>query len=186
MSPKGLTNEQVVLLAVAQLGGDVSSIDTEDVAIQADKIAPKRFRWRKYAQFINNELVHTSLRDAKNSSGLLRGSNTHGWQMTSKGKSLAIAIDKAGIKSTQPRRSASKSEKAWAAREKQRILREPAIVKYFEGKLGRITRAEAERFFGLNDYITGNARDERVQRFKHIFEDDPDLGDVVQHMGTLI
>src|SRR5712664_633633 len=49
---KPLTNHEVVLLAVYLLGGETSSVETEDIAVKVDKLAPWTFTWRKYADQI--------------------------------------------------------------------------------------------------------------------------------------
>ena len=43
-----IRNDQVALAALLVLGGDRTPVDTEDVAIEADRLAPGRFRWRKF------------------------------------------------------------------------------------------------------------------------------------------
>ena len=59
-----LSNDQIVLLAVVQLGGAFKPIDPEDIAMAADKIAPGKFRWKKYPRQIDLELINNGLRDA--------------------------------------------------------------------------------------------------------------------------
>jgi hypothetical protein len=46
---KTLSNHEIVTLAVYLLGGDSKRIDTEDVAVKSNELAPGRFTWRKYA-----------------------------------------------------------------------------------------------------------------------------------------
>ena len=65
MQRRELSNVEVVVLAVHHLGGLSVPQDTEDVAIEADRIAPGRFRWRKYPAFISDHLIGASLSDAK-------------------------------------------------------------------------------------------------------------------------
>lgn len=45
---KTLSNNEIVTLAVFLLGGDSHCVDTEDVAVKVNEIAPGRFTWRKY------------------------------------------------------------------------------------------------------------------------------------------
>lgn len=51
------------LAALLRLGGDTSMVDLEDVAIEAYRLAPDRFRWRRH-NFPNLDLVRISLSDA--------------------------------------------------------------------------------------------------------------------------
>lgn len=61
----GLTQAELVTVAVYLLGGELRKIDTEDTAMKAHEIAPGRFAWRKYPGQINLELVRVALSDAK-------------------------------------------------------------------------------------------------------------------------
>lgn len=51
------------LAALLRLGGDTSFIDIEDIAVEAHRIAPDRFRWRRHG-FPNLDLVRITLSDA--------------------------------------------------------------------------------------------------------------------------
>jgi len=44
---KALSNHEIVTLAVYLPGGDSKRIDTEDVAVKSNELAPGRFTWRK-------------------------------------------------------------------------------------------------------------------------------------------
>lgn len=52
------------LAALLRLGGDTSMVDVEDVAVEAYRLAPDRFRWRRHADLINLDLVRITLSDA--------------------------------------------------------------------------------------------------------------------------
>lgn len=184
ISDKGLTNEQVVVVALARLGGSTKLIDTEDIAVTADKIAPGRFRWRKYTQFINNELVHTALRDAKRLSNLVRGAGSEGWQLTSDGLRQVEELERDGLASAQHRRRIDPKEKAWMSREKSRLMGEDAFRKASNGQMDDITRTDAERFFRLDEYVTGEIRSARIQRIVNSFASDPDLQSIVTVVAT--
>ena len=79
-----LSNDQIVLLAVVQLGGAFKPVDPEDIAIAPDKIAPGKFRWKKYPRQIDLELINNGLRDAKKRKWLV-GSAPKGWSATEHG-----------------------------------------------------------------------------------------------------
>jgi hypothetical protein len=178
-----LTHEQAVVLALAALGGDVRLIDTEDIAVHVDQIAPGRFRWRKYLQFINNELVHTALRDAKRLRGLVRGSGKEGWQLTSAGLELAKEFERLGIGSAQPRRRLDHKEKVWLQRERARLLAEEAYRKFLAGGIESVSRKDAERFFRLDEYVTGQVRNARLQRIVNSFADDGELSSAIRALA---
>ena len=83
------SKEDFVIIATYLLDGHKKSIDTEDIAIKVNEIAPGRFTWRKYPQQINLELVSIRLRFAasskQNNRSLLTGSTKTGWSLTTEG-----------------------------------------------------------------------------------------------------
>jgi hypothetical protein len=179
VSERGLTNEQVVVLALFALGGDTNIVDTEDIAVKADEIAPDRFRWRKHAQYINIELVHTALRDTKTKSGLTRGAGSEGWQLTETGLKQVNELNQQGLVSAPSRRQISPKERTWLSRERSRLNNEVAFKKAVNGEADSITRAEAEQFFRLDEYVTGDVRDARIQRIINAFSEEPEFHRVV-------
>lgn len=180
ISEKGLTNEQVVVLALAMLGGDTHVLDTEDVAIRADEIAPNRYRWRKYPQHINIELVHTALRDAKRLGSLVRGAGSKGWQLTAAGLDLVRTLETHGLTAVAPRRRVDPKERTWLVHEKGRLLAEDAFRKFGRGAPDSISRRDAERFFRIDEYVVGEARRARIQRIVNAFMEDAELGVAVK------
>ena len=62
---KALSNHEIVTLAVYLLGGDSKRIDTEDIAVKSNELAPGRFTWRKYSDQINIKIISWCLWDAK-------------------------------------------------------------------------------------------------------------------------
>src|SRR3989338_6764470 len=88
---KNLSNHEIVTLSVYLLGGESKHIDTEEVAVKANELAPGRFTWRRYPDQINIENVRTFLSDAKKSKNgsYLAGSGKDGWILTEKGFDFA-------------------------------------------------------------------------------------------------
>src|SRR5258708_38138453 len=81
----------IVTLAVFLSGGDQHVVDTEDVAIEAHKLAPGIFCWRKYPEQINLELVRVVLSNHKKvgNGALLTGSGKDGWMLSRVGLTWA-------------------------------------------------------------------------------------------------
>jgi len=180
-----LTNEQVVVLALGSLGGSASVVDTEDVAIKADEIAPERFRWRKYPQNINIELIHTALRDAKRLGGFVRGAGSEGWQLTAAGLGLIQRLKEQRLHSTPPRTRLNTKERAWLSRERARLFSEDAYRRFLLNGASSLTRRDAEHFFRLDDYVTGEHRAARIQRMINFFGSDAELGEAVLVLADL-
>ena len=86
-----LANYEIVVLAAYLVGGRFRHVDTEDVAVQANKIAPGRFNWRKYKDQINIENLRAFLSDAKKPKyGVyIIGSGKAGWLLTEAGVAFA-------------------------------------------------------------------------------------------------
>ena len=73
MQAKQLTNQNIVVLAVYAIGGADRYVDTEDIAIEAAKLAPGRFSWRKYKDQINIDTVRKRLDLAKKTTSVQVG-----------------------------------------------------------------------------------------------------------------
>src|SRR4051794_5780323 len=84
---------ELVTLAVYRLGGAQRAVDTEDIAVEANKLAPGRFSWRKYPDQINLELIRVHLSDAKKRNGMLIGAGRTGWRLTQEGLNWAEKAD---------------------------------------------------------------------------------------------
>src|SRR5438132_13427511 len=78
------STRELVTLALYRLGGAQRAIDTEDVAMEAHRIGPGWFSWKKYLDQINLELVRINLVHAKEN-GLAIGLGRTGWRLTQKG-----------------------------------------------------------------------------------------------------
>jgi hypothetical protein len=178
---KALSNHEIVTLAVYLLGGDAQRIDTEDVAIKANELAPRRFTWRKYPQQINIENVRTFLSDAKKpkNGAYLLGAGKDGWILTEAG----LAFAKQHVTELQgvdlSRKALSTKERNWMRRERERMLSSDAYLKLGAGEVDAISLPEAEAFFRIDAYVTGSAREEKILRAKNAFGGDEELGPAI-------
>ncbi len=183
-----LANHEIVTFAVYLLGGDSQYVDTEDVAVKANEIAPGRFTWRKYPGQINIETVRKRLWDAMKpeKGGLLEGSERRGWVLTDKGLAYVRehlpqlkAYDLSGQR-------LSVGEARWRERQRLRLLSSNAYAKYRNGEVHSVTKQDLEAFFMVDDYVDGVARRRRVLRICRAFESDPDLGQAVRTLRALL
>lgn len=170
-----LANHEIVTLAVHLCGGQLHSVDTEDVAVKAHELAPGRFAWRKYPHQISLDAVRKRLWDAQSAEkgyGYVAGSERTGWTLTPAGQQFTQqhlgATGSTGTK--RPRLSVD--EKRWVTRERARLLETPAIRKVLEGKSAEVTQREAESVFRLGEYVWGETRRKKVHRLLHLFSDD--------------
>jgi len=182
------SNHEIVTLAVFLLGGDSKAIDTEDIAVKANEIAPRRFTWRKYPEQINIENVRTFLSDAKKPKNgqYLVGSGKKGWLLTESGCRFARKrirkLD--GLDLSKSRHTAT--ERQWIREERGRMLASDAFVKFQSGSMRSVTYQDAEAFFRLDDYVRGQARERRILRIVNTFGDDPELGRVVMKLAEKV
>lgn len=185
---KDLANHEIVTLAVYLLGGDARKIDTEDIAKKADELAPGRFTWRKYRDQINIENVRTFLSDAKKSKNgaYLLGAGKDGWILTDTGLSFAKerAAQLEGLELS--RKAMNSKERNWMRRERERMLGSEAFHKFSEGESDKITIQEAQAFFRIDAYVTGDARSEKLLRASNVFGEDPDLGPLIDLLVSRI
>ncbi len=183
-----LALHEIVALATYLAGGDRKPVDTEDVAMKADEIAPGRFSWRKYKAQIDLELVYKHLWDLTkpDKGAYVSGSKNDGWLMTLAGTAFAEqAIER--LKNLQPaREKRPKREENWMKRERARMQGEAAYAKIREGRESELTQAEAEKFFRLDDYVIGAARARKIQQAEIDFRDDPDLDPIVRKVAAVI
>lgn len=185
---QAFSNPEIVTLAVYILGGGNKSIDTEDIAIKSNELAPGRFVWKKYKDQINIENVRISLADAKKTKkfGYMLGSQKEGWSLSKKGIEYAQAKLKELKDVDISQVTLSKKEIPWQRNEKNRMLSTIAFEKINSNRTREVTVREAEEFFRLNDYITGRTRNEKLHRILNVFKNDPDLGNAVKILAKKV
>ncbi len=196
MAKKSLTSTtttaELVTWAVYILGGDQKRIDTEDVAVKAFELAPKRFSWRKYPQQINLELVRVYLSDAKKAEHgeLLTGSGRTGWSLTRKGlawlRSARSKLQSLGTDEPQRRESRAGSvDSSRRDRERKRILSLPAWARWSQGERS-VVLAEAREVFRLDSYSTFSVREGKLTRLRAMFGDDDELSPFLTRLSDEI
>ncbi len=181
-----LSQAEVVTLAVYRLGGAQRPIDTEDVAVEAHRIAPGRFSWKKYPDQINLELIRVFLSDAKkNENELVIGSGRMGWRLTQRGLKWAEGVsgmigtlDSARTRAQS--RAGSIDEQRWR-RERSRIVATRAWQLWMSG-VRDIPAAETKQVFRIDSYARGELRETKITRLRAMFSDDPELVPFLDHL----
>ncbi len=185
---KTFSNHEIVTLAVYLLGGESRYVDTEDVAVKANEVAPGHFAWRKYPNQINIENVRTFLSDAKKTKNgaYLLGSGKDGWMLSEKG--LGFSVNRiVGLESANLSRTRlTTKEKLQLRSERTRMLASDAFQKYQSSGTSTVTLQEAEAFFRVNDYIVGKARESKIVRIVNTFGSDPELGETVKELAEKV
>jgi hypothetical protein len=179
------SQSEVVTLAVYLLGHGQRAIDTEDVAVEAHRLAPGRFSWKKYPDQINLELIRVYLSDAKIKSKLLIGSGRAGWRLTQTGLKWAqqVAHDIENMRTSRTRaqlRSGSIDEQRYLL-ERKRLLSTDAWKIWKEGRRD-IPVAAAKEVFRIDSYATGDLRETKIIRVRSLFTKDDDLRAFLDHI----
>jgi hypothetical protein len=181
--PKGkFANHELVTIATLLLGGETKSADLEDIAMKVNQLAPGRFAWRKYPAQINIKSVDDALRDAKklkNGRYVLKSSKEE-WLLTAGGLAFARQRIRQLEGADVSRKPMGTKERNWVRRERERLLGSDAYGKFAAGKPECITAQEAEAFFRIDAYVTGEARSEKLLRASNVFGEDPELGPLIK------
>jgi hypothetical protein len=178
------STREVVTLALYRLGGAQRPIDTEDVAMEAHRIGPGWFSWKKYPDQINLELVRINLVHAKEN-GLVIGFGRTGWRLTQKGLKWAEQVRKTSgdfvsARTRAESRSGSIDEQRWR-RERSRIVTTRAWELWKSG-IRQIPAAEAKQVFRIDSYARGGLREMKITRLRAMFSDDLELAPFLDHL----
>ena len=192
LGSKRLTNRfsllETVAMALWLLGGAEHPLDTEDVAVKANDLAPGAFTWRKYQNQINLELVRVNLSDAKLKAGLVSGGGRAGWSLTTGGaawaKENAHLTEGWAPRTRAERRSGSVDEVRWR-RERDRILSTLAWAEW-HSETGDVATRHAGDVFRIDTYAVGRIRDLKVNRLLELFDEDPDVKSFLDAMAAII
>jgi hypothetical protein len=187
----GVRKPQVVVLALADLGGAGRRVDTEDIAVRARQLAPAAFSWRKYAEQIDLDGVRVALHDAaKEKFGrLVEGSVQSGWSLTLagvewvRGEGASVRARLTGA-AEPARRDERRAETRKRALERGRIRRLAAWRLWEAGR--RVDRHQAGAVFRVDSDTPRRDVHLRLQRMVTLLGEDPALGPFVREMASLV
>lgn len=176
---------EVVTLALYQLGGGQRPVDTEDIAVEAHRLAPGRFTWKKYPDQINLVLIRVFLSDAKMKNKFVIGSLRSGWRLTQEGlrwaESAAKAVQNSDLSRSRAQSRYGGPDEQRRHRERDRLLKSAAWRAWQSGDR-HIPIAEAKQVFRLDSYARGELREAKITRLRDMFSDDPELMPFLDHL----
>ena len=186
--PDKLANHQLVVVAAYLVGAQSTAADTEDIAVKANELAPGQFSWRKYKEQINIETVRKRLWDATKpeKGSYLIGTEKTGWRLTKAGFDFARKHIGNGPLVQSMKTRASQAERTAQTREIKRMLGEQAFQKMKEDRQAEITKSDAERFFRLDDYVTGKTRIAKIERFLIMASANKDLLRAIEILSAIV
>jgi hypothetical protein len=180
MKLQELSNPQIVTLAVYQLGGGVTPVEVEDIAVRSSELAGKRFSWRKYPEQIDLRIVQYSLRDAcKEDLGLLQGSSKFGYMLTGTGLDWASSLKRIDQGVMSPRKA---SPDDLINRERFRLENTRAFTKYVSGRAPEIVLADFREFTRVNDYFPEHLKKQRYTKIENAIRGNKRLQDVWDYL----
>jgi hypothetical protein len=178
--PPPIRNDQITLVALLVLGADKSAVDTEDVAMKADELAPGRFRWRKFKEHIDLGLVRNGLQDARKK-GLTAGGALRGWALTEIGTREARSL-LPRVSDDPTRERLATEQRQWETRERTRLLAEPSFRLALETGADSLTKRDILRLFKLDEYASTERTAERTRRFSTAFADDQKMKRILKQL----
>lgn len=164
MSDTGLSNIYLVTIALGNLNGHERPVDSEDVAVHVNELAPGKFTWRKYPEYIDLQVVNQSLQDARRerNGSLVTGSSSKGWMLSADGmewfKNFGVGLRIDVTDDIQLRRGSILSSQDL---ERRRLRNTAAYELFSQGKLSVVTRNDFFEFAKINEYFPLKARSRR-------------------------
>ncbi len=187
MAVNSLSNVFLVTIAVGNLGGHERPIDSEDIAIHVNELAPGKFNWRKYPEHIDLQVVNQALQDARRerNGALVLGSSVRGWMLTKSGmewiKSLKLVNEQNFSDSVSLRRGSLLLSQE---QELRRLQNTNAFALFCEGSIAKLTRNDFFNFAKINEYFPQKARQRRYAFIESTISGEEQLQDLWQLLRT--
>ena len=180
---KTLKNFEIVTIALHSCGGASKFIDTEEVAIQSDKIDPERFKWKKYKTYIDRGLILSNLDAAKKrkKGSFVKGNDNTGWVLTSIGLDFAKSASSNKTFFIKKKRL-SKIEKQYLLREENRIKNSQAFNKFFYGNKETITTSDIKNLFKIDDYTSKEDAQKRIHNLIDNFSEHKQIYEIINKL----
>ncbi len=182
--PKGrITNRDMCLYALVNVGGDVGFATTEDIAVNAFGIYPERFGLIRHPQYPDVDSVRVTLTDLRKEKygSLIEGNKKRGWRITENGERWFTANKKrieTGIKNklTGERRVSSghlmTTERIRSAR-LSRILSSEAFKKWKKGV--QPTIYDFYDVLRIDNYTPENVYRQHLEALLEVVRDDTEV-----------
>lgn len=191
-----ISNTDLVLIVLADLGGGERAIDIEDIAEAAWKATPARFSWPRHQQYPDLDAVDVTLRAAKKNSGLVTGSKKAGWMLTVAGSAYVERTEELTraylARQGQAGRTANRRERGGvdsaAVRRLATLRTSEAVAKHRRDQLDQASVHDFLAFYEVNQYMPEAKYQMNRQRVVNLVRDDDELRVVAdrlhQRFGT--
>ncbi len=183
-----ISNTDLVLVALFDLGGGERAVDVEDIAEAAWKAVPARFSWPRHQQYPDLDAVDVTLRAAKKNSGLVAGAKTTGWMLTLAGSEHVQRCEPAVRAHIADHgtdgRAANRRERGGAdsstVRRLNNLRGSEAVAKARRGAFDDATVYDFLAFFEVNQYMPEAKYRMNRQRVFNVIGQDPELRTIAE------
>jgi hypothetical protein len=187
-----ISNTDIVLVVLDDLGGADRPIHIEEVAETAWQQVPARFSWPKLQKYPDLDAVDVTLRAAKKNEGLVSGSKREGWMLTPAGiarvrdreapvRAFVERLGRAGRTENRRERGGFDST---AMRRLAQLRDSAAVRKYRDGQVDDISVYDFMAFFNINQYMPSHKYKTNRQAVENLARDDDELLAVVSYLHS--
>jgi hypothetical protein len=178
-----VTNTDIVLVVLADLGGGDRPMDVEEIAEAAWTAVAARFSWPRHQQYPDLDAVDVTLRAAKKNDKLVTGSKKEGWMLTAAGVDRSAScreavrgfIEQYGRAGRMENRRERGGHDSAATRRIEQLRSSDAAVKHAAERGADITVYDFLAFFNINQYMPDRKYLANRQAVENLVRDDPEL-----------
>ena len=187
MKDNKLSNQEIVTIALYNLGGGIGSFSIELIATEADKLAPGRFRWKTNPEMISDSNTWDALSNARKKKYILQQSqekNTDSYMLTEEGIKFAKQnLNK--VKNFDQSKVRIPVSRELYDNTKSRLQATEAYKKMTSNRANEISSREYNDFFRLNNYMKNTQKNEKIQKIKNLFLADKELKKVIDELSKM-
>ena len=187
MKDNKLSNQEIVTIALYNLGGGIGSFSIEQIATEADKLAPGRFRWKTNPEMISDSNTWDALSNARKKKYILQQAqekNTDSYMLTEEGIKFAKQnLNK--IKNFDQSKVRIPVSRELYDNTKSRLQATEAYKKMTSNRANEISSREYNDFFRLNNYMKNTQKNEKIQKIKNLFLADKELKKVIDELSKM-
>jgi hypothetical protein len=145
--------------------------------MKAYELASGMFSWKHFPDQVDKDLVRVLLFDARKQEfgAFVNGRVAQGWMLTEAGCRFAAAAARNISAEAMQSPLQSRDSVRRTAQERQRLESTEAYQKVICGQIDDLSEREAEAFFRLNAYITGENRSRKMDQIANMFADDKEM-----------
>src|SRR5450759_257708 len=181
-SSDGARTIDIVVGALANLGGAAKPVGIEDVAIEAYRLVPHRFGWRRHPEQVDLAGVRDGLSDARKpeKGSLVVGDRKQGWTLTPNGMALVDRVRPAVEATTGE--DLIRIDAPVRAAERLRVLRSRALNKVETGRIDEVTAQDVRELLRIDPYVSDEKYRQRLSIVLNSFADEPKIRSTVEDL----